>query len=178
MRLALLVFGGLIVLVVVLGGVLFVVGRGAVERFQQYGSDPVREREVAGRIAHFQVPGGYNYASSFDFGATRTVSLVSADGSTQFTLMGSTAPQDIGYLASATALKVSACGGMERLPDIRTRAEGKTFVSEIFKCRGKPYRIGFTRVHGRMTDTIVTIVAPPNDWPSHDLVTLLGSIRR
>ena len=83
--------------------------------------------------------------------------------------MGSTAPQDIGYLSSATALKVSACGGMERLPDIRTRAEGKTFVSEIFKCRGKPYRIGFTRVHGRMTDTIVTIVAPPNDWPSHDL---------
>ena len=92
-------------------------------------------------------------------------------------LMGSSVPQDIGYLASAMTLKVRGCGGMERLPDVRAQAKGKTFVSEIFKCRNKPYRIGFTRVKGRMTDTIVVIAAPPNDWPSHDLVTLLDSIR-
>ena len=175
MKTLLYVVGGLVVLFLILGGAIFVLGRAAMQQMVHIG-DPAHEKAVAAQIANFRMPPGYDYVGAIDLVGVRTVILTSADGAKQFSLMGSAVPQDIDALASSMGSKMSGCGGMERLPDVRDVLNGKTFVSKVFQCRNKSYRVGLTHAHGRMADTIVTTTAPADGWPSRDLATLLASI--
>ena len=167
-RLAVTVFCGMIAFVLALGAIVFVVSKMAVQRFIEYGSDPSRMREVAARIAHFRLPPGYHLSTSWELPGSRFVELRTPDDSTVFTLTGTDLPNYTDSNAWTAAL-TPGCGGLRRMPDIRDRSNGRTFVSEVYECRNVPFQLGITPVRGRMAYTFVTTATPSGAWPSYDL---------